>query len=284
MGFYATSPAPAKGDPAPKNRVWGFFCDRSQSRPANRLQPPELRRKNGLTSTRTASGLSCWPSRDPIGEQGGVNLYGFVGNDGVNRWDFLGFCGSGSLFAEWLLVPHPGGESRFLPWSCFDEHGHHRKALCGRWLTANWPTLEKKCTELNCDPQVGFATTKFDLVGRTEAQFFSHIGMISHYDGIAYGSFKHNPNVDLEKTCKGNDCKCTFYIELQVTAKDRVDFNPGGRFGPWGIFRDDWFRFIDRAAGPWAGHNFNIAAEIEHRQIVYQWDYVKRRGKMLHND
>ena len=31
-----------------------------------------------------------WPSRDPIGEMGGMNLYGFVGNDGVNRWDFLG--------------------------------------------------------------------------------------------------------------------------------------------------------------------------------------------------
>jgi RHS repeat-associated protein len=31
-----------------------------------------------------------WPSRDPIGERGGVNLYGFVGNDGVNRWDLLG--------------------------------------------------------------------------------------------------------------------------------------------------------------------------------------------------
>jgi hypothetical protein len=31
-----------------------------------------------------------WPSRDPIGENGGVNLYGFVGNDGVNRWDILG--------------------------------------------------------------------------------------------------------------------------------------------------------------------------------------------------
>jgi hypothetical protein len=31
-----------------------------------------------------------WPSRDPIGERGGVNLYGFVGNDGVNRWDILG--------------------------------------------------------------------------------------------------------------------------------------------------------------------------------------------------
>jgi RHS repeat-associated protein len=31
-----------------------------------------------------------WPSRDPIGERGGVNLYGFVGNDGVNDLDYLG--------------------------------------------------------------------------------------------------------------------------------------------------------------------------------------------------
>jgi len=31
-----------------------------------------------------------WPSRDPIEEQGGINLYGFVGNDGVNRRDVLG--------------------------------------------------------------------------------------------------------------------------------------------------------------------------------------------------
>ena len=30
-----------------------------------------------------------WPSRDPIGERGGINLYGFVGNDGVNLWDYL---------------------------------------------------------------------------------------------------------------------------------------------------------------------------------------------------
>ena len=31
-----------------------------------------------------------WPSRDPIGERGGMNLYGFVGNDGVNQTDILG--------------------------------------------------------------------------------------------------------------------------------------------------------------------------------------------------
>ena len=31
-----------------------------------------------------------WLNRDPAGERGGQNLYGFVGNDGVNRWDVLG--------------------------------------------------------------------------------------------------------------------------------------------------------------------------------------------------
>jgi RHS repeat-associated protein len=31
-----------------------------------------------------------WPSRDPIGEEGGVNLYGFVENDGVDFYDLLG--------------------------------------------------------------------------------------------------------------------------------------------------------------------------------------------------
>ena len=31
-----------------------------------------------------------WPSRDPIEEEGGVNLYGFVGNDGISGVDILG--------------------------------------------------------------------------------------------------------------------------------------------------------------------------------------------------
>jgi len=34
--------------------------------------------------------LGRWINRDPIGEAGGINLYGFVGNDGVNFLDFLG--------------------------------------------------------------------------------------------------------------------------------------------------------------------------------------------------
>jgi len=42
-----------------------------------------------------------WPSRDPIEERGGVNLYGFVGNEGVNWVDYLG-----------LEIPLPQGMTR----------------------------------------------------------------------------------------------------------------------------------------------------------------------------
>ena len=40
--------------------------------------------------TRATGGISLFLNRDPIGEQGGANLYAFVGNDPVNRWDYLG--------------------------------------------------------------------------------------------------------------------------------------------------------------------------------------------------
>jgi RHS repeat-associated protein len=34
--------------------------------------------------------MGRWLSRDPIEEGGGLNLYGMVGNDPVNKWDYLG--------------------------------------------------------------------------------------------------------------------------------------------------------------------------------------------------
>jgi integrase/recombinase XerD len=51
-----------------------------------------------------------WPSRDPIEEGGGVNLYGFVGNDGVGIWDLLGLAQVpvGDLEAMEKVV-HEGG-------------------------------------------------------------------------------------------------------------------------------------------------------------------------------
>ncbi len=52
---------------------------------------------------KSASGIPCWPSRDPIGEKGGMNLYGFLGNDGEDRADKLGLEDGFGFF-----VPAPG--------------------------------------------------------------------------------------------------------------------------------------------------------------------------------
>ena len=43
--------------------------------------------------------LGRWPNRDPMGEEGGVNLFGNVGNDPVDRVDYLGL--------EWVNEPTP---------------------------------------------------------------------------------------------------------------------------------------------------------------------------------
>jgi RHS repeat-associated protein len=56
--------------------------------------------------------------RDPIAEQGGLNLYGFVSNDGVNRWDVLGLADPG-----WPQWHHP------IPWSN-QTYQHHNHKLC----------------------------------------------------------------------------------------------------------------------------------------------------------
>jgi RHS repeat-associated protein len=50
-----------------------------------------------------------WPSRDPIGEWGGMNLYGFVGNDGIGRIDKLGLIPNIGLWQQ--PTPPPSSSS-----------------------------------------------------------------------------------------------------------------------------------------------------------------------------
>jgi len=96
MGFYPTHPtdfsAPVAGSQAqPKPHT-----------PESRLQLSGYRYYNPE--------LGRWPSRDPIGERGGLNLYGFVGNDGVGGWDYLGL-----ETVEWLSIATVGANVRGGP-------------------------------------------------------------------------------------------------------------------------------------------------------------------------
>jgi RHS repeat-associated protein len=46
--------------------------------------------------------LGKWPSRDPIVERGGLNLYGFVENNGINELDVLGMFSSAKDICDCL--------------------------------------------------------------------------------------------------------------------------------------------------------------------------------------
>jgi RHS repeat-associated protein len=85
-----------------KTRVW-VFCGKRTTRArrsAPQTEKPHLVAK--ATATKTASGVRYygfryynpsagrWLSRDPIEEEGGVNLYAMAKNDLLNRFDLLG--------------------------------------------------------------------------------------------------------------------------------------------------------------------------------------------------
>ena len=111
------SPPPADGDDPPDSmgasrpprtpkKPTPSSGSRQQTRPKSRRKSPEYKGFSGRVSyygyRYYDPETGRWPSRDPIEEEGGINLYGFVGNDGVNRWDYLGQLGP-------LVIPIAGG-------------------------------------------------------------------------------------------------------------------------------------------------------------------------------
>ena len=81
-----SGPAPPSDRPSPPKPINPFT--------SNALQQPEPAAEGchvAFYGYRWHDPLTGrWPSRDPIEEEGGVNLYGFVGNDGTNYSDALG--------------------------------------------------------------------------------------------------------------------------------------------------------------------------------------------------
>src|SRR5439155_12498012 len=70
--------------------------------------------------------LGRWISRDPIGERGGINLYGYVENDPIRRIDPLGLRPSSGFncgIEEWhkwgcRVCSAGGGYAQYVSWVC----------------------------------------------------------------------------------------------------------------------------------------------------------------------
>lgn len=172
MAYYATSPRALEGDPTPESRVWGFFAEPNKSRLPNRLQSPQPRRRNRATTTRTVSGIPLWPSRDPIEEGGGYNLYGFLENNGIDWIDYLGK----------VLIEHEGVADHvfdFRSWKPsekreFIEESDDFTSRTAGLTNARWPNGIATCV---CDKEKG----KYILKVKDEKLILSVYYL---YDGV----------------------------------------------------------------------------------------------------
>ena len=89
MGYYAKTCA-AVADRPLKNRARDFF-ETSASRAGFSVSNPfETASQTTVIFTIIVSGRSVWPNRDLIAERGGLNVYGFVGNNLADHFDELG--------------------------------------------------------------------------------------------------------------------------------------------------------------------------------------------------
>lgn len=91
MVAYAKDISPTPRDPVPQNRIGAYFCETCESYPANRPSAQSGSQSEAHDYDPTASGMffygyryynpemGRWLNRDPIEEEGGLNLYGFVG-------------------------------------------------------------------------------------------------------------------------------------------------------------------------------------------------------------
>jgi hypothetical protein len=95
MGFYSTTLEQPKvhqktSDCGPKTASRNFFTYPVKTSYQNRSNFLIPNQEKSKTTHKTASGRSIWLGRDPVSERGGLNIYGFVVNDGINRRDMLG--------------------------------------------------------------------------------------------------------------------------------------------------------------------------------------------------
>ena len=166
MVAFAADYAPTTEAPERGNRARGIFFAVEVHAGENGARSRHRHREKAGLSYEIASGPTNFLNRDPIEEQGGLNLYGFVGNDPINTWDYLGLdfiaVGSRPAMISWqTLANHMsieffescGGleEGETFDWSNPPEHA------IAEWegaveLIADFETYEREETRTRRRP------------------------------------------------------------------------------------------------------------------------------------
>jgi len=96
--------------------------------------------------------IGRWLSRDPIMEEGGLNLYGFVNNDGLNSTDYLGldFIAAGSRPLGGVLgkLGGEGWPANHSSVEYFEENGSSRAVINQEFTSPPEGAVRKNTIEL----------------------------------------------------------------------------------------------------------------------------------------
>ena len=151
-----------------------------------------------------------WISRDPIAEDGGWNLYGFVENDGVSRWDYLGEFYAGTWYSafKYFYSSTPvdkslwiGGKFTIAGILTKTAMDHADGATSGNWtLNASEAKIAKKEFE---------SSSKHDASGKSFRDWFENY-LKANYCSKPDGMYKMKTYAHNFKSNKGTDIYTAF--------------------------------------------------------------------------
>jgi RHS repeat-associated protein len=165
-----------------------------------------------------------WPSRDPIEENGGLNLYGFVGNNGAYRLDYLGL----QTVQEIAKSIAAGQEKDLMKYKLADG------SACPGWHEMKKRGLTQDAAGTPATYKAYIAKFGFEDPGKPSnltlgtmrdlaGQFLDEIkhndpdvakSIMSTYTWVLYRGTETQD--DACHTCSDSVCKCGVYIEIRL--------------------------------------------------------------------
>ena len=167
-GFPPNSPIPPKPVKPSNSSAFNELEDASGDDVENRVSDYAYRYYDPVTGR--------WPTRDPIEEWGGENLYEFVENAALNVSDFLGLCsGARNAFLDAACKAQKEGERRnkeFCAAICCKD-GKYSQTVWnsgsgGSCRAPDCPSGHIKVKELHNHPGVDGAASPWDRNGATD--------------------------------------------------------------------------------------------------------------------
>jgi hypothetical protein len=138
-------------------------------------------------------GTRRWINRDPIGETGGKNLYGFAENDGLNRWDADGrfiphlhllitaAAGSSAGISQDCVTKIASANANTDLWHPFDHSYHFTRPVRGDKATALRASEDRRdkllssVCELARKGQCGKALKNLGMGLHIAQDYYSHV-------------------------------------------------------------------------------------------------------------